>query len=105
MRIAYFDCYSGISGDMTLGAFLDAGLDFKILARELSRLQLKGYRVKSAKVRRGALTGTKFDCIVKNSSHAERPLKEIVKMIDKSSLNKKVREMAIGIFTTIGRAE
>ena len=105
MRIAYFDCYSGISGDMTLGAFLDAGLDFKILSHELKKLRLKGYEIKARKVMRGALTGTKFDCIVKNSSHAERPLKEIVKMIDKSSLNKKVREMAIGIFTTIGRAE
>ena len=41
MRIAYFDCFSGISGDMTLGAFIDAGLSFKTLSDELAKLKIK----------------------------------------------------------------
>ena len=47
MKIAYFDCFSGISGDMTLGAFLDAGLKLGTLSRELAKLKLKGYRLRA----------------------------------------------------------
>ena len=46
MKIAYFDCFSGISGDMTIGAFLDAGLRFETLSKELAKLKLKGYKLK-----------------------------------------------------------
>ena len=104
-KIAYFDCFSGISGDMTLGAFLDAGLDMKALSRELKKLRLNGYELKSTKVKRGALTGTKFDCIIKETSHPHYSLKDILLLIDKSALTKKVKENARNVFTAIGEAE
>jgi len=107
VRIAYFDCFSGIAGDMALGALLDAGLDMAVLSKELKKLNLKGYELKRSKVRRGELVGTKFDCLVKGcqDKHAHRSLNEILKLIDESSLNNRVKETAKNIFNAIGRVE
>lgn len=105
MRIAYFDCYSGISGDMTLAAFLDAGLNFETLKKELGKLKLKGYSLKKTKVMRGAIAATKFDCITSTHSHNHRSLKEILSIIDKSVLTLRVKDMAKRIFINIGDAE
>lgn len=107
MRIAYFDCFSGIAGDMVLGALIDAGLDIKFLGKELKKLKIKGYELKKSKVRRGGLIGTKFSVIVKGDAdkHAHRPLGEILKIIDKSLLSHKVKDVATKIFNNIGEAE
>lgn len=105
MRIAYFDCYSGISGDMTIGAFLDAGLSFDTLSRELSKLKIKGYELKKAKVKRQHLAGTKFDCVVKGVKAGHRPIKEIITLIDESSLKVRVKKIAKDIFASIAAAE
>lgn len=104
-RIAYFDCFSGISGDMTLGAFIDAGLDIKTLERELKKLNIRGYELRARKVKRGELAGTKFDCIVEESPHSHRSLKSIITLIDNSALSKQVKDTARNIFLTIGKAE
>ncbi len=105
MKIAYFDCFSGISGDMTLGAFLDAGLSLNTLSRELKKLKISGYELKSSKVMRGALSGTKFDCISKEKGLNHRSLKDIIALIDKSGLDKRVKDVAKKIFLAIGDAE
>lgn len=106
-KIAYFDCFSGIAGDMVLGALIDAGLDIRFLAKELKKLKLKGYELKKAKVRRGGLMGTKFSVIIKNGSsrNTHRPLGEILKLIEKSSLNHKVKDVSRKIFNNIGEVE
>ncbi len=115
MKIAYFDCFSGISGDMTIAAFLDAGLKFETLSRELAKLKLKGYTLKKSRVTRGSIAGTKFDCMSTNrhceeaegrrSNHGHRSLKEILAIIDKSSLKSGVKERASKIFEAIAAAE
>ena len=105
MRIAYLDCFSGISGDMTIAAFLDAGLDFKTLSRELAKLKLKGYRLKISKVTRGAFAGTKFDCASDGAGHGHRSLESIVLLIDKSALKERVKSTAKKIFGAIAAAE
>ncbi len=107
MRILYFDCFSGIAGDMVLGALIDAGLDVDILSRELKKLEIKGYELRCAKVMRKHVSGTKLDVIVKHSSraHSHRSLVEVLKLIDSSSLNSTVKENAKKIFNAIGRAE
>ena len=109
MKIAYFDCFSGISGDMTLGAFLDAGLGIDVLRKELRRLGLNGYEISAKRVKRGEITGTKFDCILKGKAqsgrHAHSDLESILKMINKSALSRGVKETASKIFTTLGKAE
>jgi len=66
--IAYFDCFSGISGDMILGAMVDAGIPLNELKRELSKLNLKGYRLKEEKVKRGGIRATKVDVLIKQGS-------------------------------------
>jgi pyridinium-3,5-bisthiocarboxylic acid mononucleotide nickel chelatase len=109
MRIAYFDCFSGISGDMTIGAFLDAGLSLKVLQRELAKLKITGYTLKKSKVMRGAISGTKFDCIQSKArhvcGHTHMPLSRILKVIDKSSLKPRAKAVSKDIFINIGKAE
>ncbi|MDO8525720.1 MAG: nickel pincer cofactor biosynthesis protein LarC [Candidatus Omnitrophota bacterium] len=105
MRIAYLDCFSGISGDMTIGAFLDAGLSFGKLSKELAKLKLKGYRLSRSKVRRGGIAGTKFACIPAGEPHSHCSLKSIISTIEKSPLKDRVKEPAKKIFSEIAAAE
>lgn len=105
MRIAYFDCFSGISGDMAVAAFLDAGLEMEILSRELKKLNIKGYKLKSRKARRGEIVGTKFDCVVTENYKGHRSLKSIIALIDESSLKPRVKTVSKDIFNNIGNAE
>ena len=106
MRIAYFDCFSGISGDMTIGAFLDAGLSMDTLRRELAKLGIAGYTLKRSKVRRGAITGTKFDCVTTpGHRHSHASLRKTLSIIKKSVLSARAKAIATDIFTTIGKAE
>lgn len=65
--IAYFNCTSGISGDMILGALVDAGVPLDILKKELSKLPVRGYELKAKKVKRGGLRATKVDVVIKRS--------------------------------------
>ncbi len=106
MRIAYFDCFSGISGDMTLGALIDAGLDFGILKKELAKLNVKGYTLNKRRVKRGALAGTKFDCITQEGRHhTHKSLREIMSLIENSALSPKAKKISKDIFFSIGKAE
>lgn len=105
MKVAYFDCFSGISGDMAIGALLDAGLDINILSRELRKLKIKGYKIAKRIVKRGEIAGTKFDVLVENRGHAHRTLKDVLALIEKSSLSRQVKETSKAIFTGIGKAE
>ena len=65
MRTAYFDCFSGISGDMTLGALIDAGLSLKELKSYLSKLPIDNYGITAKKVKKNGIAATKVDVIVK----------------------------------------
>ena len=70
MKIVYFDCFSGISGDMILGAFVDAGLDINFLQEQLAQLHLHGYEISTEKVKRAGISGTKVHVII---SHNDAP--------------------------------
>src|SRR5690348_7708794 len=65
--IAYFDCFSGISGDMVLGALVDAGLELGALERELRKLKLPGWSIAAEKVRRGAIAATQVKVEVESN--------------------------------------
>jgi len=105
LRIAYLDCFSGISGDMTIAAFLDAGLKLSVLSRELKKLHIKGYELKARKVLRGGIAGTKFDCIKTGEYAGHRKLEDIITIIEKSALSPKIKKLAVDIFNNIGAAE
>ena len=118
-RVLYFDCFSGISGDMTLGALLDAGLPFDDLKHALGSLALGEVELRAAKVLRTGVSATKFSVHegplnaepgTPNSSaaakpHAHRHLPKIFKMIDGSSLAPAGRERAKAMFQRLGEVE
>lgn len=119
MKILYYDCFSGISGDMNLGALLDLGIDKKYLIEELSKLNLKGYEVKVYRDSRKGIEGTKVDVILQEHHHEHkhshgthihnhdehRNLKDIEKIIDSSDLSFKVKELSKKIFMKVAEAE
>jgi uncharacterized protein (TIGR00299 family) protein len=104
MRIAYFDCFAGISGDMTLGALVDAGVDIGVLREQLARLPVTGYRLEASVVKRGGLRGTKVNVLVEEAQPA-RKYTDIVAMIMDSELEPAVRENALEIFRRLGEVE
>ncbi|MCH6559288.1 nickel pincer cofactor biosynthesis protein LarC [candidate division KSB1 bacterium] len=104
MKIAYFDCFSGISGDMILGALLDAGLDFELFQSELTKLNLPNYKLKQQRVSKQNLSATKFDVIdleKKNYRH----LKDLNRIVEESGFDEKLKTRAKEIFLKIADAE
>src|SRR5262245_7611591 len=72
MRTLYFDCFSGISGDMTIGALLDLGLDFDYLKTELGKLPVEGYELGASRVIRCNLSAMKFNVIIGDDQKDDR---------------------------------
>lgn len=108
MKTAYFDCASGISGDMIIGSFIGAGLKLSALRKELAKLKLGGYTLKASTVMRKGVAATRFECLLsKNASRKipHRTLRSILSMIRASSLPERVKENAKKVFTTLGEAE
>ncbi len=123
--LAYFDCYSGIAGDMVLGAMLDAGLPFNHLERELKKLPLRGYSLRRSVERRGAIGGVNLQVIplphpppsparqrvsggrgrAGERGHSHSTFNSIRRMIRSSKLPKQVQETSVRIFETLARAE
>jgi pyridinium-3,5-bisthiocarboxylic acid mononucleotide nickel chelatase len=132
-RVLYFDCFSGISGDMVLGAFLDAGLPLDDLKQALGSLAVSGYDVSAERVLRAGVSATKFTVHEhseggqpresraahshdhghhhhdadrrENGGHAHRTLPEIFALIDQSALSSSGRDRAKTLFQRLGEAE
>lgn len=104
MRVLYLDCPSGISGDMFIGALLDAGLNLSFLQQALSKLGLDGYKICKKIVVRHSIRGTKFDVLIDKRKNG-RSLKEILSIIAKSKLDSEVKELSKKIFLNIANAE
>lgn len=105
MRMAYFDCFAGISGDMTLGALVDAGVDLALLREELTKLPVAGYRLEATTVKRGGFRATKVDVLVDEQVQPPRRYTDIVAMITESTLAPAVQQGALAIFQRLGEAE
>lgn len=104
-RILYFDCYSGISGDMTLGALLDLGLDFEALQQLLSRLRLSGYRLAKEQVSYGGIAGTRAIVHLDEGPVVARDLDDILQVIEKADLPLPVSEKSRAVFKVLAEAE
>lgn len=105
MKLAYFDCPSGASGDMILGALVDAGVSLDSLRAELVKLPLAGYRLSARQVTRAGIRATKVDVEVDRRPHEPRALPEILVLFDQSTLPEPVKADARRIFTRLGEAE
>lgn len=104
MRVAYFDCFSGISGDMCLGALLASGLSQDELVAGLNQLGLEGWELRVQEVKQHSIAAR--DVEVQISGHQpHRHLGDILELIDKSPLPAPIREKATAVFTNLARAE
>lgn len=105
MKIGYLDCFSGVSGDMILGALLDCGLSLDLLTAELAKLPLTGYRIKAQPARRGIITGTQVTVTLEENAPEQRNLKEILNLVERSTLSEKAKERSALIFERLAKAE
>jgi len=115
VKIIYFDCFSGISGDMILGAFVDAGLDINFLQEQLAQLHLHGYEISAEKVKRAGISGTKVHVIISHKdahSHAtyhhhnsHLNLSGIKTIIENSKLHRDIKNDSIRIFQRLAEVE
>jgi uncharacterized protein (TIGR00299 family) protein len=103
-RIAYFDCFSGISGDMVLGALVDAGADLRAIEAGLRKLGLEGWSISAEKVKRGAIFATHVK-VESSEGHHHRGLSIILGRIDKAGLAPRTADRARRIFTRLAEAE
>ena len=104
MKIAYLDCLSGISGDMTLGALVDAGVDPSALQAAVDSLKLPSCRLAVTEVKRRGFRATKVN-VETEPELAHRHLHHITAMIDGSALTARQKDLAKRIFTKLGEAE
>src|SRR5699024_1993929 len=115
MRTLYFDCFSGISGDMVIGALIDAGADPDHLENELKKLNMEEeYQLQWNKVIKNGITATKFDVLLTGEQqhshehhhhHAHRSYQDIIKKIETAGFPEQVKDMTCSIFREIGEAE
>jgi uncharacterized protein (TIGR00299 family) protein len=104
MKYAYFDCFSGVSGDMTLGALLDAGVPVDELRSELQGLNLPGWELTFEKVWKNGLAATCAKVSARDTQ-THRSLSTILGIIEKSTLSLAVKNRAAAIFKKLGEAE
>ena len=124
MKTLYFDCFSGISGDMTIGALLDLGLDLEYLKAELQKLPVEGYELEASRVVRANISAMKFDVVVggvkdegyahhhhehahgdHHHDHHHHKASQILGMIRESALNANTKRIADAIFTKLAISE
>ena len=103
MKIAYFDCFSGISGDMSLGALIDLGVPAEAVVSELKKLPLKDWSFETSRERRGAIEGTRVVIVAKDQPH--RSFSDIRAILSQSGLEPWVKDRSIAVFERIARAE
>lgn len=105
MKIAYFDCFSGISGDMILGALVDAGVPLDLLKEGLSKLHLDGYTLTASTVLKKGIKATKVDVVIESPELPGRPLKDLREIISESALDLSVKEKSLSIIQRLVSAE
>ena len=128
MKTLYFDCSSGISGNMTLGALLEIVGDDNYLLQELKKLDVDGYKIEISNKIKNGITGKYVDVILDDEHHHEhihehnnehlhneehshshhhehRNLNDVNEIIDKSSIDEKSKELAKRIFLRVAKAE
>jgi hypothetical protein len=104
MKLAYFDCFSGISGDMTLGALVDAGCPVEYLRSELQSLQVPGWTLSAEKVWKNGMAAT-YVKVRTEDQQKHRSLSTILEILQNSTIAPQVRNRATAIFEKLGRAE
>ena len=106
MKIGYFDCFSGISGDMCLGALVDVGVPLETIREGLGRLPLSGYALRTEKVSRAGIAATQVKIVLNPSeSPAHRGLKDVLEIIRAGNLPEGAERKACDVFRALAEAE
>lgn len=106
MKILYFDCPSGASGNMILASLIEAGLPINTLIKELNQLNLNNYQIKTTLVNKNSISATYLEVIETfNKSNGHRNLAEIFRIINESNLNPHIKETSCNIFNKLAAAE
>ena len=125
MRTLYLDCFAGISGDMTLGAFLDLGVKEETLLEGLKKLKAHGYRIEISRKAKNGIMGTDVDVILEGEEHFhehetsdahshsqgahdhhhDRNLHSIETLIDNSDLDENIKQLSKAMFLKVAEAE
>jgi len=106
MKIGYFDCFSGVSGDMCLGALVDAGVPPDELRRTLSGLPVSGYELKAEKVSRAGIAATRVEVVLTQAQeHPHRGLKDVLEIIRAGGLPGEIERKACAVFRALAQAE
>src|SRR6266850_7472921 len=106
MRVVYFDCVSGAAGDMIMASLLDAGVPVAALRTELGKLALEGWELRAREVMKGVFRATKVDVEIDRGAHQhQRSLRDILDILERSTLPASVKERAARIFTRLADAE
>lgn len=109
-KILYFDCLSGISGDMTIASLIDLGVDEDYFINEIEKLQFDQFNIKIHKAQKNGITGTRFLVeSLKNHNnekgHIHRGINDIESIINNSNLNENIKKISIEIFNNVAKAE
>lgn len=103
-RVAYFDCFSGISGDMALGALCDVGLDVAALRTMLDALDVPGWQINGQAEVRGWLAGTRMH-VDAPEQHVHRHLHDVAQIISAANIPERVKTQSLAIFHALAEAE
>ena len=104
MKLAYFDCSSGISGDMLLGALVDCGVSIEQIKAGLASLPIDGFEISEKRVNKSGLLCTQIEVLVQDKVK-ERRLAEIFAIVEESQIPEKVKQKSLGVFQRIGSVE
>lgn len=104
MKIAYADTFSGISGDMFLGALIDAGLPVDYLVSELARLPIHGFKLTASKTKQNSISASLLSIKIDND-HPHRSWKSIRRLLEESDLSAAVKNSSLAVFTALAAAE
>lgn len=110
MKTLYYDCFSGISGDMNLAAMIELGVPIEFLIKELEKLPVTGWEIKTKKDHKNGIYGTRVDVIStekfeKGHHHVHRGLADITSLISESELHEEVKQLSLKIFEKVAIAE
>jgi len=104
VNVLFFDCFSGISGDMILGSLLDLGVSLEVLSAQLAKIDLENYQLRARRVVKSQVTATKCD-VECGHQHGHRHYRDVAKIIDESGLSTLVKDQTNRIFRRLAEAE
>jgi len=105
MKIGYLDCFSGISGDMLLGALVDIGVSLDAIRAALASLPFSGYELHSEKVKKAGIAATRVRVELKKEEAPHRGLAEVLSIIEQGALPEGVKDRCVRVFRNLAQAE